>query len=345
MTRTEILHQTSQILTQAGIDDPSREARLLVCAALGVDGAELLARDAGLSADQEKKVWEWAERRAKREPLARIRGSREFWESSFLLNEATLEPRPESETLIELAMELFSGNEFSQKEDRTPLPSAYAKASADEFAQVTRRSLGEAGSGGAGGGHRAARSRSCLVRPSPLSPPEGRGNEIRILDLGTGTGCLLLSLLQEFLNATGTGTDQSARAVEAARENARALGFKNRARFICTNWAEGVEEKFDLVISNPPYIPVKDIPQLQAEVRLFDPAAALAGGADGLQAYREIALILPRLLSENGRAVVEIGQGQEEDVAAIFAHAGFKNIQQKKDLGGIIRALAFAAPL
>jgi release factor glutamine methyltransferase len=275
VTRKELLQNATHRLQQAGIEDSSREARLLLCEALGVDGAELVFGDRTLSPEEEKKSESWIKRREKREPLARLKGTRGFWNAEFVLNEATLEPRPDSETLIEAALKL---------------------------GQI---------------------------------PPQ------RILDVGTGTGCLLLSLLQEFASAQGVGTDKSAPALEAASENARHLNLQTRAAFHCTNWAEGVEGKFDLVVSNPPYIAAQDIFGLQPEVRDYDPRLALDGGSDGLFAYRALAASLKALMNEKALALFEIGEGQEEDVIRIFEGAGWKSVASRKDLGGIPRVLAF----
>jgi release factor glutamine methyltransferase len=275
VTRKELLNHTALRLLKAGVEDSAREARLLLCAALDVDGAELVFADRALSPEEEEKIQNWIQRREKREPLARLQGTRGFWNAEFLLNEATLEPRPDSETLIEAALK-----------------------------QVT-------------------------------TPPR------RLLDVGTGTGCLLLSLLQEFALAEGVGTDKSAKALEAASENARRLNLQDRAAFRCTNWAEGVEGKFDLVVSNPPYIASQDIPGLQPEVRDYDPRLALDGGGDGLFAYRALASSLKNLMHEKALALFEIGEGQEEDVIRIFEGAGWKFSASHRDLGGVPRVLAF----
>ncbi|HVY12160.1 MAG TPA: peptide chain release factor N(5)-glutamine methyltransferase [Alphaproteobacteria bacterium] len=274
-TRAQFLQEAVQRLQAT--EDALREARLLLAAALGLDGAEILAHgEKNLTAEEEKTADEWLSRREKGEPLSRLRGRRDFWKSSFLLNEATLDPRPETETIIEAALAHYSG-----------------------------------------------------------AAPQ------RILDLGTGTGCILLSLLQEFPHASGLGTDQSARALQAAKENASRLGLQSRAQFQQTNWADGIDEKFDLIVSNPPYIPAKNIATLQPEVRLFDPPKALDGGDDGLEAYRQIAKTLPRLLKPEALAILEIGMGQDKDVEKIFAAQNFKLMEARKDLAGITRALVF----
>jgi release factor glutamine methyltransferase len=279
VTRRDILELAANRLVEAGVDDPLREARLVLCAALKYDAAELISgRDEAISADEEQTAKTFIERRAKREPLARIKGRRDFWKSSFLLNEATLEPRADSETLIEAALAYYKGKE----------------------------------------------------------PPK------RILDLGTGTGCLLLSLLQEFPHAQGVGTDKAPRAIDAAKENAARCGVEDRVGLLATSWATGVNGPFDLVVSNPPYIATREIAELQPEVKEFDPALALDGGEDGLAAYRMLAKTIPTILAPFGVVIVEIGISQESDVIPLFEREGFIAKAQRRDLGGIIRALVFA---
>ncbi|MGD9923797.1 MAG: peptide chain release factor N(5)-glutamine methyltransferase [Pseudorhodoplanes sp.] len=172
---------------------------------------------------------------------------------------------------------------------------------------------------------------------------ENRKREpLRIADLGTGTGALLLALLHEFPHATGLGSDIDPQAIETAHANARALGLETRARFVLAGFDTALNETFDLVVSNPPYIPTRDIDGLAREVREHDPRLALDGGADGLDAYRAIARQAPALLGVDGRLVVEIGVGQEADVAAILAAAGdLEGAAAHRDLGGILRALTF----
>ena len=215
-------------------------------------------------------------RRADGEPVARILGRREFWGLPFALAPATLEPRPDTETVVEAA-------------------------------------LG-------------------LVR--------GAGGAASILDLGTGSGCLLLALLSELPDAAGVGVDRSPAAAAAARRNARSLGLGDRARFVAGDWAEAISGRFDLVVSNPPYIATEHIEALAPEVRRHDPALALDGGADGLDAYRAIVADLPRLLAPSGVAVLELGAGQRDAVAGLARAAGLVVIGSNPDLAGTPRALA-----
>jgi release factor glutamine methyltransferase len=163
----------------------------------------------------------------------------------------------------------------------------------------------------------------------------------RILDLGTGTGCLLLAALHEFPQAFGIATDYSAPAAELARCNARSLGFAHRAAFLAADWADPINGKFDLILSNPPYIPEPEIADLMPEVANYEPHLALSGGADGLAAYRAIIAALPRLLAAGGAAILELGLGQEKPVAALAQAAGFTT-KTRQDLANIPRALVIS---
>jgi release factor glutamine methyltransferase len=164
-----------------------------------------------------------------------------------------------------------------------------------------------------------------------------------VLDLGTGTGCLLLAALTEFPRACGLGTDRSPAAAALAGVNAAALGLADRADVICANWADPVAARFDLVLSNPPYIETGTIPRLMPEVARHEPASALDGGADGLACYRTIVAELPRLLQPGGLAVLELGAEQAASVAELAGAAGFRRVSTRPDLAGIARALVIEA--
>jgi release factor glutamine methyltransferase len=161
----------------------------------------------------------------------------------------------------------------------------------------------------------------------------------RILDLGTGTGCLLLACLAEFPQAFGVGVDLNPEAAALAARNAARNRLGDRAAFLAGSWAEALSGRFDLVLSNPPYIPAADIAGLMAEVAKHEPGRALDGGVDGLDEYRAICAALPRLLAEDGVAIFELGQGQEADVVAIAQARGLSRVACRADLGGIPRAL------
>jgi release factor glutamine methyltransferase len=180
-----------------------------------------------------------------------------------------------------------------------------------------------------------------LIEAAMAALPE-RNQVERILDLGTGTGCLLLAALSEFRHAFGIGIDLSPKAAALAARNAKKLGLADRSAFIAGNWSDTLQQKFNLVLSNPPYIAARDLPELMPEVARFEPLSALAGGEDGLAAYRAIFDVLPRLLSESGVAVLELGAGQAEQVGAFASKAGFR-AEIRKDLANMARVLLIRA--
>jgi release factor glutamine methyltransferase len=266
-------------LRGAGIDEPWREARLLLAAVLDLPMASVLTCGARVMSERERRnLAALVERRAGREPLSRIRGVREFWSLPFRLGAASLDPRPDSETLVGAVLERASEREAAA----------------------------------------------------------------RILDLGTGSGCLLLALLQELPRAFGIGLDRSDAAIATARDNAERLGLQSRCRFIVGDWAASLNGRFDWVLCNPPYIPSAAITGLGPEVRRFDPPLALDGGADGLDAYRRLLPQIPRLLSSGGRLAIEVGDGQAEDVAGLAAEAGLALAARVRDLGGRDRCLVLS---
>lgn len=275
-TVRELLDTAAARLAAAGVDDPRRDARLLLAAAMDTDAAALLAHVGRvIDGDAADRFGRSIARRAAREPVSRILGRREFWSLGFRVTPATLDPRPDSETLIEAALEGIAD------------------------------------------------------RAAPLT----------LLDLGTGSGCLLLALLSELPRAIGIGVDRDPAAVAAAAVNADALGFADRATFQVGDWAAGLARRFDLVVSNPPYVPEGEIDRLAPEVARFEPRTALAGGADGLDAYRALAPQMAALLRDGGRAVLELGAGQHAAVAAILVAAGLEINGFRSDLGGVLRCV------
>lgn len=267
-------------LTAAGIDTPRLDARLLLAHAVGVEHADLIrCRDDRLAEETEEAYGALIARRAMGEPVARIVGEREFWSLPFVLGPETLDPRPDSETLIEAALAAF---------------------------------------------------------------PD-RGRVSRILDLGTGSGCLLLAALTEFPKARGTGLDIAAGALETAKINAERLDLTARASFIAGGWDAAPAGPFDLILANPPYIPSGRIAGLPREVRLHDPRTALDGGADGLAAYRALAPAFGARLSPQGVAIVEIGENQAEAVERIIMAAGLTPVGRRADLAGRDRAILFTS--
>ena len=183
------------------------------------------------------------------------------------------------------------------------------------------------------------------VVEAALAALEDRTRPLRILDLGTGTGALVAALLTECPSAFGVAVDFSAEAARTARDNLTQLGLGARAAVLVGDWGAALTGGFDLVVSNPPYIATSDMADLDRDVRCHDPHAALDGGADGLEAYRRIIAALPRLLKPGAPAVLELGQGQEEDVALLARSAGLALCgPARRDLGGIARALVLKAP-
>lgn len=207
-------------------------------------------------------------------PLSKIYGEREFWGLPFAVSEYTLDPRPDTETLIEAVLK-----------------------SAD--------------------------------REKPLS----------ILDLGTGSGCILISLLHELPNARGVAADISQEALALAKENAEKNGVLDRCEFIRSDWDENVNQAFDIVVSNPPYIRTDVIPELEDSVKKHDPILALDGGEDGLQAYKTIFSRLSKILKSGGKAYFEIGYDQSETVMRLSRESRFSNIESYADFAGHIRVL------
>jgi release factor glutamine methyltransferase len=278
----------AETFAAAGFDSPQLDARLLIGHVLGLDHAALLSSGQDvLGAGEENAIAVFAQRRLAHEPVARIVGAKEFWSLDLRLNDATLVPRPETETIVEAALDAVDAH-----------------------------------------GSRA--------RP------------LRIADLGTGSGAILLALLSELKNAHGVGCDINLHALVMARDNAARLqqrhGLQDRTLFVACDLAAALRGPFDLIVSNPPYIASRDIATLAPEVRLFDPRVALDGGTDGLDFYRAIAATAPPLLAPEGALAVEIGVGQAEPVATIFAAAGLVPSAPRHDLLGVARALVAQKP-
>ncbi|MDD1536394.1 MULTISPECIES: peptide chain release factor N(5)-glutamine methyltransferase [unclassified Bradyrhizobium] len=268
-------------LRSAGIEEPALDARLLVGAALQLDLTGLVTQAARrLTSEETLRLEQYALRRLAHEPVARIVGTREFWGMPFRLSEATLVPRPDTETVVELALEIF-------------------------------RELTVSG-----------------------RPP-------RIADIGTGSGAILLALLHEIPDALGIGTDISLTALSTARDNAVALGLGGRAAFVACSYAAALRGPFDLIVSNPPYIPSAEIPTLSVEVREHDPHLALDGGNDGYDAYRALIPQASERLAPGGVLIVEAGRGQAGNIETLMAAAGLTmDRSPKADLAGIPRAVS-----
>ena len=272
----EVLETAVARLRQSGVDDARRDARLLLAAALG-DRPELVIGypEMELGEPEAEAFAAMVARRAAREPVSRILGRREFWSLPFRISPATLDPRPDSETLVEAVL--------ARIPDRTAA--------------------------------------------------------LRVLDLGTGTGCLLLALLSELPRAEGLGTDISPEAVAVARANAADLGLADRARFGVADWGSGLTGSWQAIVSNPPYIMDREIAGLAPEVARYEPRTALSGGPDGLSSYRRIVPQAAGLLAAGGLLALEIGRGQGALVESILAAAGLKRLERAMDLAGIERCV------
>ncbi|MCS6890503.1 MAG: peptide chain release factor N(5)-glutamine methyltransferase [Rhodovarius sp.] len=265
-----------------------------------------------------------------------------------LLRAAAIDnPRLEARWLLAEAM--GSSTEALLRDPHAPVPPAAAERFARMLARRAGREplayvLGHAGFWGL----------DLLVSPATLIPrPDSetlveaalaaRPAPERVLDLGTGTGCLLLAVLQEVPGAFGVGVDLSPAAAALAARNAQRLGLSGRAAFLVADWSAPLAGRFDLILCNPPYVAAAELPRLMPEVRLHEPALALVGGEDGLAAYRRIAPLLPPLLAPGGVAVVEIGAGQGPAVAELMRRAGLVLRELRPDLGGIPRAMVLQA--
>ncbi|MGQ2968557.1 MAG: peptide chain release factor N(5)-glutamine methyltransferase [Allorhizobium sp.] len=269
----------------AGLADPATDARVLICGLLDLSPtALLLDGDKPVAADLAARVEDAIVRRLAREPVYRILGRRDFYGLDLALSEGTLEPRPDTEILVDVILPHL----------RTMVASG-------------------------------------------LKP--------KIVDLGTGTGAIALALLQECPEAEAMGIDISQDALKTAEANAERNGLSSRFTTRAGPWFERTSERFDLIISNPPYIRSDVVVELEPEVTNFDPMAALDGGSDGLEAYRAIAAEALEHLEDHGLVGLEIGFDQRDDVTQIFEEAGFSLLEERRDYGGNDRVLVFAPKL
>jgi len=272
MTAQSALVAAVQSLKAAGVDDPASDARRLLCHALDIDSSRLtLALGEEMTKDAKKLFGDLITRRITREPVSQILGYRDFYGQRFEVTRDVLDPRPETETLVETVL----GLDFQT-----------------------------------------------------------------ILDIGTGSGCILLSLLATRVGPTGMGVDVSQSALTVAKRNAQALGLFERVEFAHSNWFEAVEGLFDVIVSNPPYIDEKEWETLEPEPKDWEPKFALTPGVDGLAPYRVIAAVAPRHLTKDGWLAVEIGWRQGDAVKDIFEDSGFSDVLVIQDLGGRDRVVA-----
>jgi release factor glutamine methyltransferase len=273
-----LLRKAAEKLRKARMAAPRREARLLLARTLGIQPEKLISSNYPVTAPQRAEFEALIERRTRYEPIAYLTGLREFWSLDFEVGAGVLIPRPETETLIEAALQ------------------------------------------------------TCADRFAPL----------RVLDLGTGSGCLLLAFLSERPNASGLGIDRSETALRIAERNARSLGLLPPARFSPGDWCRGLTEQFDVVFANPPYIATAELAHLAPDIG-YEPSEALDGGVDGLNAYRRIAAELPAVLAPGGVAFLEIGQGQAAAVEELVRAAKLKPCGTICDLAGIPRCVTVRA--
>jgi release factor glutamine methyltransferase len=276
----------ARALREGGVEMPALDARLLLCLATGLSHEALIAHgQESMAPDEAARLAGYVTRRLDGEPVSRIAGLRDFYGREFLIGPETLDPRPDTETLIDVALDVIASKGWK---DRL----------------------------------------------------------LKLLDLGTGSGCILLTLLAELPQAEGVGTDISEGALCVAGENARRLGVAERARLLAADWLDGVDGTFDLILSNPPYIPTCEIEGLAREVAIYDPRRALDGGVDGLDAYRRLAEGGAARLAAGGRFLVEIGASQAEAVLGLLREAGLALEEEsvRRDLAGRPRCIVAGSP-
>ena len=275
MTVQELLTASQAKLRECGISDPVRDARLLLadCLELRTQNLNLLDNSC-ISEIKISKFWRMINERCKRKPVSKILGYRSFWGRDFEINENVLDPRGDTETLIELILDCNFEN---------------------------------------------------------------------MLELGTGSGAIAITVLAERPEVTCVATDISQYALNTARTNSKRHGVQSRLKLLYSNWFDKVSGSFDIIVSNPPYISSKEYAQLSAEVLKYDPKISLTLGGDGLEAYREILSQALEKLSKNGHIFLEIGYTQANAVGHLFREAGFQQIKVHKDLGSRDRVISAKA--
>jgi release factor glutamine methyltransferase len=279
LTLAEALRRATADLGSAGIEGPGNDARLLISAALGLSAAQVLARpERPLRPQEVENFGRLIARRVAREPVSRILGEREFYGRTFGISPATLDPRPDSETLIDATLELVAREGWQSR-------------------------------------------------------------ALRILDVGTGSGCLLLTLLAELPSAFGVGSDVSVAALVTARANAVRLGLARSAGWLAGDLVAAVRGPFDILISNPPYIPSLEIAQAEPEVREHDPLLALDGGFDGVAFFRRLSGMVGEIVPD-GWIVLETAHNQADAVATLLAAEGLRKISVQRDVAGRRRCVA-----
>ena len=274
------LKEAIEILKKNSVASAILDARILIQFVTRLSREDVIfnAPQINLSDNQIKKYFDLIHKRARKIPLTHLTNNREFFANNFYVDENVLDPRPDSEALIEMVINEFEKISF-----------------------------------------------------------------LNICEMGCGSGCLIISLLKHFKNWHGLAIDISNKALIVAQDNAISNQVSTRINFLESNLFKNFRDDqiFDIIISNPPYIPTNDIENLQDEVRLYEPRIALDGGLDGLDFYRKIAEQSQKFLKNNGNIFLEIGYNQYQDVKNIFENNNFKFINFKKDLSGIIRVLQF----
>ena len=277
MILSEIKKKLSKNFSISGIETSELDARLILKEILSFDDKELIINENyHIPKGFIKEIFAIEKRRLKGEPISKIFKKRDFYKSTFIISNDVLDPRPETELIVEIA------NNFIKK------------------------------------------------------------NEVKnILDLGTGSGCILLSILKENKMINGLGIDLSKEAINIAQKNSKKLQLDKQSNFLISNWMEAINFKFDIVVSNPPYIASKDIKKLSNNVKNFDPLLSLDGGEDGLNCYRVIVKDLKRVINKNAIIIIEIGYNQSKFVEEIFKKNDFKLIKKYNDINGLDRVLTF----
>ena len=277
MILKEIQRKLCNNFSTIGIETPELDARIILKEVLSLDDKDLILKESlDIPEEMIEKIITIESRRLCGEPISKIFKKRDFYNSTFVISNDVLDPRPETELIVEIANNYINKNEVKN-----------------------------------------------------------------ILDLGTGSGCILLSILKENRMINGLGIDLSKEAISIAKQNSKKLNLETQSNFLVSNWMSSVNYKYDLVVSNPPYIASEDIKKLSKSVKIYDPILSLDGGDDGLNSYRLIASDLKRIISMNALIIIEIGYNQSLQVIDIFKKNDFKLIKKYNDINGLDRVLTF----
>ena len=277
MILKEIQRKLCNNFSTIGIETPELDARMILKEVLSLDDKDLILKESlDIPEEMIEKIITIESRRLNGEPISKIFKKRDFYNSTFIISNDVLDPRQETELIVEIANNYINKNEVKN-----------------------------------------------------------------ILDLGTGSGCILLSILKENRMINGLGIDLSKEAISIAKQNSKKLNLETQSNFLVSNWMSSVNYKYDLVVSNPPYIASEDIKKLSKSVKIYDPILSLDGGDDGLNSYRLIASDLKRIISMNALIIIEIGYNQSLQVIDIFKKNDFKLIKKYNDINGLDRVLTF----